>query len=63
MAPGLMRVRNVMTPFMAPGVDTRTGRDDVINGPSAIDTGLNIGRTPRADAQCSLLLLMEFSPP
>ncbi len=48
---------------MAPGVDTRTGRDDVINGPSAIDTGLNIGRTPRAEAQCSLLLLMEFSPP
>lgn len=73
-----MHVRNVMTPFMAPGVDARAerddaihaarvdaraGRDDASNGTSAADIGLNIGRTPRADAQCSLLLLMEFSPP
>ena len=32
MAPWLMRVPNVMTPFMAPGVDTRAGRDDAIYG-------------------------------
>ncbi|NIE71924.1 hypothetical protein [Pantoea sp. Acro-807] len=44
-------------------VDARTGRDDAINNIPAADIGLNVGRTPRADAQCSLLLLMEFSPP
>ena len=32
MAPGLMRVRNVMTPFMAPGGDARARRDNVQYG-------------------------------